>query len=59
MNQNQNQDKEKEQENIPTLIDLKCKHCGMPQTGAYYTLSDGKSYVWHNDCIRNHNHEFV
>jgi hypothetical protein len=43
---------------LPTLADLKCKYCGMPQTGAYYTLSDGKSYVWHSDCLPKHNHEF-
>jgi hypothetical protein len=44
---------------IPILTDLKCKYCGMPKTGAYYTLSDGKSYAWHNDCLPNHTHEFI
>ena len=36
----------------------KCRHCNMPQTGVFLTLSDGKRYPWVDLCLPNQVHEF-
>lgn len=40
------------------LREQKCIYCGIPDTGVFLTLADGKSYAWVNDCLRNQTHVF-
>lgn len=48
--------KEEEEEVMPR--EQKCIYCGIPDTGVFLTLPDGKSYAWVNDCLRNQTHVF-
>lgn len=43
---------------IQKTKEQKCIYCGMPSTGAFLTLPDGKSYAWINNCLPNQTHVF-